>query len=47
MLEDVNCLLNTGTIVNLPFNSEEMKKLTDISKDDCKKKNLVPNKINL
>ena len=29
-VEDISCLLNTGTILNLPFNAEELKKLETI-----------------
>ena len=47
MLEDINCLLNTGTIVNLTYNDEEEKMTNDVAKSDCIKKDLVPNKINL
>jgi hypothetical protein len=47
MLEDINCLLNTGNILKLPYNQEELKQIQDMSKSACQKLGLVPNKINM
>ena len=47
MLEDVNCLLNTGTLLNLKFSKDQLQKIEEVSKMDCKEKNLEMNKINL
>jgi dynein heavy chain len=46
-VEDLSCLMNTGFLLNLPFNAEELKKLETIAKADCVQQSLVPNKINL
>lgn len=35
MLEDINCLLNTGTLLKLPFNAEELKQINEITKAEC------------
>lgn len=47
MLEDVNCLLNTGILLKLPFNQEENKIISDAIKQECQQQNLPPNKINM
>lgn len=47
MLEDINCLLNTGTLLKLPFNAEELKQINDITKLECAQQNMIPNKINM
>ena len=47
MLEDLNSLLNSGWVINLPFNSEEHKILNEIGKKECKNKDIPPNRINI
>lgn len=47
MLEDVNCLLNTGTVLRLPITADEQKALDDAGRSDCLSKNIQPNKINV
>lgn len=47
MLEDINCLLNTGTIVRLPFTTDEQKVLDEAGRLDCIARNIQPNKINI
>jgi len=40
MVEDINCLLNSAWIVGLPMNVDEIKKIDEIGKLDCGKKQL-------
>ena len=47
MVEDINCLLNSAWIVGLPFNVDDVKKIDDIAKMECTKKQMTPNKINI
>jgi dynein heavy chain len=47
MVEDVNCLLNSGAIIGLPLNPEEQKAIEDACKGDCIRNGTVPNKINM
>ena len=47
MVEDINCLLNSGWVVGLPFNEDEMNKLDDIGRRICTEKKLAASKINL
>ena len=47
MVEDINCLLNSGWVVGLPFLTEEMEKLDDIGRRICGERRLTPNKINI
>jgi dynein heavy chain len=47
MVEDINCLLNSGAIIGLPLNPEEQKSIEDAAKNDCMRNGVVPNKINL
>lgn len=35
MLEDINTLLNTGMLLKLPFNTEELKIINDTLKIYC------------
>ena len=46
MVEDINCLLNAGMVIGLPFNVDEQKKIDDIAKADCQRKQIPANKIN-
>jgi len=47
LVEDLNCLLNSGSVFGLPYNPEEIKELEEVSKKICQRKNLIPNKINV
>ena len=47
MVEDVNCLLNSGNVVDLPYNPDEIKNLEDFSRKECMRKGVIPNKINI
>jgi len=47
MVEDLNCILNSAWVVGLPFNVDELKKIDDLGKAACIKKQMPPNKINI
>ena len=47
MLEDINCLLNTGNILGMQLNQDEKKKVDDAAKLECSKKGLTPTQVNL
>ena len=47
MIEDINCILNTGTVTDLPYNKEEIKNINEICKIICQRKGILPNKINI
>ena len=47
MVEDINCLLNSGAIIGLPLNPEEAKSIEDACKNDCVRNGIPANKINM
>lgn len=47
MVEDINCLLNSGAIIGLPLNLEEHKAIEDACKGECTRNGIIPNKINM
>ena len=47
MLEDINCLLNTGNILGMQLNQDEQKKIDEAGKLECSKKGLAPTQVNL
>jgi dynein heavy chain len=46
-LEDLNALLNTGLLVGLPLLPDEAKRLEDVGRAECQKRNLAINKMNV
>jgi dynein heavy chain len=47
MVEDINCLLNSGWVVGLPFSVEDLEKLDELGKKICGDNRLPANKINI
>jgi dynein heavy chain len=47
MVEDINCLLNSGWVVGLPFTADDMEKLDDIGRRICADNRLPISKINI
>lgn len=46
MLEDLNSILNSGDVTNL-YQDKEMEEIVDACKNECAKRNLQPNKMNI
>ena len=46
MLEDLNSILNSGDVTNL-YNEKDNEDIIQACKNDCLKKGLQPNKMNI
>lgn len=47
MVEDINCLLNSGWVVGLPFSADETEKLDDIGRRICSEQKTTATRLNV